>query len=537
MPSSMSDGDGKALDPLAGFVVQTAFGGRRPEDLEGEIRELGANGIVLFKRDLTGGEEAISRKISLIRGIVRSSPGAGDIEPLIAIDQEGGYVARLEQIASPSAMAFGAAGDARLTEHSAHCVGSYLRALGINWNLAPVLDVAYNHLNPVVATRSFGGDPALVAEHGLAFIRGMRSAHVMSCAKHFPGHGRTAVDSHLDLPVIDATEDDLLRTDMLPYTNAIKGGVGSVMAGHMYFRNIQKDDMPSCLSPDVVDGLLRGKLGYDGLVVTDALEMHAVSNRFSIGEAAVLSIKAGCDIVMTTGIDQAYEAATAIGDAVRKGGLRKERLQLSRKRILAAMDSVRLQEDKRSRYEKATFESLEGAARESFLTASQLSVTVVGGFVPPAGDGRIAIVSFRGRRTAASDPPADLFEREAGRLFNVAFSTKIDAASLDQPDGGREMADGLIGSIRAAGAATIIVCTREAHAQPPQLEIAGQLGRSGLRTVAVGLGTPFEAASLARAGVPEYLCCYSLTAESVRAAVQALAGHFTPRGISPVTLA
>jgi beta-N-acetylhexosaminidase len=524
------------IDGLAGFVVQTGIRGRSPDDVGHELRDLGVNGLVLFKTDVKGESHEVRRRILQLRNIVRSSFDGNSVEPLIATDQEGGYVARIEKAASPSAMAFGAADDTRLTAYSAYCVASYLSALGINWNLAPVLDVSYDTRNPVIGTRSFGSEPEKVAEHGAAYVEGTARASVLSCGKHFPGHGRTAVDSHMDLPVIDLGIEQLKATDILPFSRAIRGGIGSIMIGHMYFSRIQTDDLPSSLSPDIVTGLLRNELGYKGLVVTDALEMHAVSDRFSIGESAVLSLKAGCDIVMTTEINQAYEAKEAIMAAVKKGKLTKHRLLVSRGRILSAMDYVRKGSLRKSRYRKHSLEELGKDASGAFQTASQFAVTSFGAPEPLCEGERVAVIMFTGGGSIASDPLPELFGTEAERMYDVVFSAKVDAKKLESEGKSHSMAITLKRSVKASGARAVLLCTRESHVHISQLEVASVFTEGGIRTIVAGMGTPTEAEALAKKGVREYFCAYSSTLESVKAVLNAIAGHYTPRGHSPLQI-
>ena len=189
----------------------------------------------------------------------------------------------------PGNLALGAVDDVALTEAVAGAIAGELAAAGVNLNLAPVADANTNPLNPVIGVRSFGADPELVARHVAAFVTGTQRQGVAACAKHFPGHGDTAADSHRELPVIEGDLD----TALLPFRAAIAAGTRAVMAGHLLVPAL--DDAPASLSEPILSGLLRGELGFDGLIVTDALEMAAVSSTYGVEEAAVRSLIAGAD--------------------------------------------------------------------------------------------------------------------------------------------------------------------------------------------------------------------------------------------------
>ena len=282
----------------------------------------GLGGVCLFGAAATGGVTAVR---GLADQIHAAAPGA-----VVATDEEGGDVTRLyADVGSPvlGAAALGAADDLRLTEATGRAVGSDLAAAGIDLTLAPVADLNTNPDNPVIGVRSFGSDPARASEHVAAWVRGLQSVGVAACAKHFPGHGDTAADSHLTLPVVHADLPTLQARELAPFATAIDHGVAAVMTSHLLLPLLDPD-RPATLSPTVL-GLLREHLGYDGSIVTDALDMAGASGGRGIPEAAVLSLIAGADL-LCLGSDSSTELVravqAAIVTAVAEGRLSEQRL-------------------------------------------------------------------------------------------------------------------------------------------------------------------------------------------------------------------
>jgi len=252
---------------------------------------------------------------------------------LIGIDEEGGDVTRLEVARGssyPGNGALGAVDDVELTERVAASIGADLAAFGINLDFAPVADVNSNPENPVIGIRSFGASFELVARHVAAFVRGLQGRGVAACAKHFPGHGTTVADSHLELPVV---HDDV-RPGLEPFRAAIAAGVDSIMTAHILVPAL--DDLPATLSRAIISDLLRDELGYDGLVIADALEMRAVSDTYGVERSAVMAIAAGVDALLI-GHDLGEEAVSAVGAslvrAVSEGELDEARLHEAAGRV------------------------------------------------------------------------------------------------------------------------------------------------------------------------------------------------------------
>ncbi|HSG50256.1 MAG TPA: glycoside hydrolase family 3 N-terminal domain-containing protein, partial [Longimicrobiales bacterium] len=247
--------------------------------------------------------------------------------------------------AFPPTMAVGATGDERWAYEYGRVTAREARAVGVHLNFAPVLDVNSNPENPVIGTRSFGGDPWMVARMGAAYIRGLRAGGALSTGKHFPGHGDTRTDSHFDLPVVEADTAGLRARELIPFQAAVEAGVDAVMTAHVAIPGVLGPDAPpATLAPEILTGLLRDELGFTGLVVTDALEMAAIADRYGAGEAAVRALQAGTDILLNP--RDATATVDAVVAAVGQGRLTEARIRESARRVLAMKARVGLNRER-----------------------------------------------------------------------------------------------------------------------------------------------------------------------------------------------
>lgn len=328
------------LAGLAAAVLQPGFvGATRPPDWVRRWLGEGLGGVVLFARNVIDHEQ--------VAGLT-AAMRAERPDVLVAIDEEAGDVTRLESrrgSSRPGNLALGAVDDPDLTEAVARDLGAELAAAGITLNYAPDADVNADPDNPVIGVRSFGADPGLVARHTAAWVRGLQSAGVAACAKHFPGHGDTSVDSHLDIPRIGVPRTRLEACELPPFRAAIRAGVQAVMTGHLLVPAID-DEWPATLSRRILTDLLREELGFQGAVITDGIEMRAVTHRYGFTGAAVRALVAGADAICVGGEHaeetDAQRLRDAIVEAVTTGILPEERLVEAAKRVgqLAAWSST-----------------------------------------------------------------------------------------------------------------------------------------------------------------------------------------------------
>ncbi len=317
-----------ALGALADAILIPPFPGTTAPRWFLDALGRGLAGVTFFGSNVVGDTASLTASLR----------AAAPVEPIIAIDEEGGDVTRVAYASGspyPGNAALGAVDDVALTQAVYAAIGSDLARLGINTNLAPDADVLDLDGSAVVGTRSFGPDPSLVARHVAAAVAGLQSAGVAACAKHFPGHGSTGDDSHLSLATIMGTMTEIRARDLPPFVAAIDAGSIAVMPGHLRVPELT-GTLPASLSPAAVTGLLRGELGFSGVVISDALEMKAASAVVGIPEAAVLAVIAGVDLLcLGRDTDEAmYHAVrAAIADAVTSGRLDGDRLEAAAARI------------------------------------------------------------------------------------------------------------------------------------------------------------------------------------------------------------
>jgi beta-N-acetylhexosaminidase len=318
------------LPELAATVLQPGFVGTTAPDWVRRWLGEGLGGVALFARNV----ESPAQIAALTAQLRAERP-----DVIVAIDEEAGDVTRFESrhgSSRPGNLALGAIDDPALTEAVACDLGADLAAAGITLDYAPDTDVNSNPDNPIIGVRAFGAEPDLVARHSVAFIRGLQSAGVAACAKHFPGHGDTGVDSHHALPLIDRDRAALEACELIPFRAAIEAGVRAIMTGHLLVPAFDPD-LPATLSPRVLTDLLRVELGYSGLIITDAIEMQGVSRRFGMVGATVRALAAGADAICVGGEHADEQTAVDLRDgivaAVRSGELSEERLRDAAARV------------------------------------------------------------------------------------------------------------------------------------------------------------------------------------------------------------
>lgn len=296
------------------------------DDLRGLLAR-GVGGVIWFRRNVGTPAEVLELNRDIKRTAARPL--------LLAVDQEGGPVARLRDgfTELPSMRAVGATGDAQLARGLGKVIGRELRAVGFDMSYAPVLDIDTNPDNPVIAARSFGRTPELVTEMGLALVAGLQEVGVAACGKHFPGHGDTSRDSHLELPTLPHGLERLERVELAPFRAAAAAGIASFMTAHVMFQAVDAK-YPATMSRAVLTGILRNKLGYDGLVVSDDVEMKAIADNYGVEEAVLLGLEAGVDhFLCCQSTALAHRAIDAVVAAVEAGQLRRETVQRAARRF------------------------------------------------------------------------------------------------------------------------------------------------------------------------------------------------------------
>src|SRR5690348_13448043 len=306
------------IDRLVNACLLPGFaGGDVPPEWVHDALQDGLAGVTIYGTNLVA-DGAIGRIATSLR---ETAPDA-----LVAIDEEGGDVTRLDYLrgsAYPGNLALGVVDDVDLTYQVASAIAADLAAAGVNYNLAPSVDVNSDPKNPVIGVRSFGADPERVAAHGAAYIKGMQDAGIATSAKHFPGHGATNADSHHDLPVIDSDLETFRQRELPPFLAAIEAGTKSIMTAHIVFKALD-DEKPGTLSRRILHGLLREELGYEGVLITDALDMRAVAGQYGIAGSAIRAFIAGADLLLLgseDGEEYCADIRSGIAQAIREGAL------------------------------------------------------------------------------------------------------------------------------------------------------------------------------------------------------------------------
>jgi beta-N-acetylhexosaminidase len=435
----------------------------------------------------------------------------------------------------PHAMAFGATGDPEFSRFEGEVTAREARALGVQWVYYPVADVNNNPDNPIINIRSFGENPQDVAAHVRAFIEGAHSDkknYVLATAKHFPGHGDTATDSHLNLPSIPADRERLFNLELVPFKSAIAAGVDSIMTAHIAVPALAPPDLPATLSPEILTNLLRHELEFKGLVITDALEMGGIAKGFSTGEAAVRALEAGADtLLMPTDPDAAIRAVMS---AVESGRISRQRLQESVVRILSAKEKVGL--------DKKRFIDLEAIGDavddpEYNVKAQEIAnraVTLVrnaGNLVPLAAPDRACFVVLAESRYATG---GQAFAQEVRKRAPHALMATLD------PSMSRQDLDDAIGKLRpcdnfAVAAYASVAAYRGTVALGGELpHVFELLAAAGKPVALVALGNPYLLRSFSN--VAAYLATYSTVPPSEIAAVKALWGEIDITGRLPVSI-
>ncbi|MFE3270873.1 glycoside hydrolase family 3 protein [Streptomyces sp. NPDC059215] len=505
--ASNADKDDLARDALT--VLQPGFTGTTAPDWL--LRRLGEglNSVGLFGRNIVspGQLAALTAQLRAERDDV-----------LVAIDEEGGDVTRLEVRTGssyPGNHALGAVDDVDLTREVASALGRRLAACGVNLNWAPSADVNSNPGNPVIGVRSFGADTDLVARHTAAYVTGLQSAGVAACTKHFPGHGDTAVDSHHALPRIDADLPVLQARELAPFRAAIAAGTRAVMSAHILVPALDPD-RPATLSRRILTGLLREELGYEGLIVTDGMEMQAIAATYGIERGSVLAIAAGADAICVGGgladDETVRRLRDALVSAVRTGELAEERLAdaAARVRALARWTSAASARDARGA--GAANGTADGNREDDAagigLTAARraLRVTSSAPYVPLDGAPYVAALTPVANIAVGDETPWGV----AAELARLVPGTETGGFTGD---------DAAARVLAAAGSRRIVAVVRDEHRHPWMATALDTLLAARPDTVVVEMGVP----QAPPRGAP-HIATYGAARVCGRAAAEVIAG-------------
>ncbi|WP_239615087.1 beta-N-acetylhexosaminidase [Cohnella mopanensis] len=478
--------------------------------------------VILFAWNITD-KEQLRELCQEIQQLVLEETGQ---PAFIAIDQEGGAVSRLPGDATriPGAMAIAATGDPDNAYAAGRITALELRALGVNFNLSPVLDVNSNDANPVIGVRSYGEKPETVIRFALPMMRGLEDGGALSCGKHFPGHGDTSVDSHLALPVVDKTMDELRRIELAPFQAAVEAGIPAIMSSHIVFPQLDPE-LPATMSRKILTGLLREEMGFQGLIMTDCMEMKAIQHSFGTVKGTVEAAKAGADLLLVSHTASlAAASAQAIREALEAGEIDQAEWERSLERISALK--------KKYLNRPADNPSIVGCSAHAeenrkLLERTLTPIRMSGGQFPPLGDSPyfIGCAIFRATKVSnlADDPltfPAYMAEKLGGRAeVTPSNPTEDEIAAI---------------VARTTGASCIVIGTYNGHLNQGQLELVNRLASQGVPVIAVALRNPYDLRHLNPAIWS--LAAYEYTAQIFDAVANVLQGKSEAVGKPTVTI-
>ncbi len=508
------------LEEKVGQIMLVFFEGSTiSENLHKFISEIKVGGVILYSS--RNNIESVGQVAHLNEEIQRRALLSGSRPLFIAIDQEGGLIARIREGVTPfpGNMALGAAGDPSLAGRVASVMGEELASLGINMNFAPVVDVNNNPMNPIIGVRSFGSDPRRVARLGAAMISAFLKKGVFPSAKHFPGHGDTEVDSHSGLPIINVSKDRLNTVEFPPFKAAVDAGVPMVMTAHVLVPSLD-EKKPATLSPAIL-GMLRSELNFEGLIITDSMGMAALKKERTMEETAIEALNAGADILLF-GADKGHEETEHFGmydallQACRKGEISPSRLDDAVRKILEAKETLGLLHNEwEPHFAPRIAPDGAATAREAALR----SITVA----------RNRSETLQTIRDGEKRPLLWPKERIAAGRELSTFLFPVDLIEVPERPNAREVADVLL---RVGDADRVFIAEYDSKRNQDWLNLVREVGEE--RTLLISLRTPYALLSL-----PSVLCAivsYSDNTPSLQALADVLRGDALAEGRLPVEL-
>jgi len=500
------------------------------DELRRLVREYKVGNVILFRENLASAAQA-KNLCREIKNLVLEETGC---PAFIAIDQEGGSVVRLpdDMVNVPGAMALAASGSTENVSQAAGITAAELGRIGVNLNLAPVLDVNSARDNPAIGNRSFSVTARETASFAVAAIRAYMEAGLMCCGKHFPGHGDTVVDSHLDLPVEDRGLVELEERELVPFRAAVNAGVPAIMTTHILFPRIEPERLPATMSPEIIKGLLRKKLGFEGLVLSDGMEMNAIKNHYGVSAGCVLALVAGVDMVFVCHESPDVEASLRdVNAAFEEGRFELSEFDASVERILGCKERYAnfgnggTENPPRNGATEARKNRNNILMRSAVASRREPETCAEAEKPPLLGDSPFFAGCLEYRSTFASTGPGD--DLSFCRWFAERFGGSF-AETPANPTG-----DYIAGVASAMPQATsVVVGTYNGHLNRGQTELARALfevaARRGIPFAWLALGNPWDLCCLPKGAYG--LALWEYTEKSFEAAAAVFRGEFIPSG-------
>lgn len=513
-----------SLDEKIGQLLMFGFEGEsiNQETIE-LIKKYKAGNVILFTRNIKSGKQLYN----LNQDLQKEALNHLGIPLFIAIDQEGGMVSRIQRGATffPGAMTISANGNLESCYEVGDKMGNELKQLGINMNFAPVLDINNNPKNPVIGVRSYSDKPEVVSLYGQAFIKGLQN-HIIATGKHFPGHGDTHVDSHLALPKVEYDLDRLEKVEFVPFVDAINNGLLAMMSSHIDFPHLTKDGLPTTLSKDVLMTLLREKLGFKGLIVTDGMTMKAIENNYGSVKASLMAVEAGANIYCICHLrEKQIESLAYIKQAVLNHEIDEklidQRVQLIldyKKQYIEKIDIHQTYDDVKDIVEnketqKFSYQIVEGAA--TLVKGKQLKLSK-----------NALFIGVMPKATTIADEALghyDIFtgiEKEINNLEIIKLPIK--PSHLD-----------ILAVIEKAKAYDqLIVTTYNGNVYQEQIKMIDYLSELGIEMHVISMRNPYDLYYTKH--IKNYVCLYEYTPNSIKVLLKYLKGNLKLKGKVPV---
>lgn len=516
----------------AGQLFVVGFDGKQMTDhIKHMIHTYHIGAVILFARNIGTPKEILQ----LTNDLQYEAKKAGYKRPLlICLDQENGVVRRIENNITqlPGAMTLGATHKPENAFKVGTLTAKELKALGINWNLSPTIDINNNPKNPVIGVRSFGDNAQTVATFGVQLMQGMQSEGIATTLKHFPGHGDTSTDSHFSMPVIKHSLEQLKENELIPFTECINNGADAVLTAHVAFPQLtNKLDLPATLSHEIVTGLLRDKMNFNGVITTDCMEMDAIAKGVGTVNAATKAIQAGVDFVMVSHTQETQEnAIKKVATAIQNGEISTDRIYESTKRINEL-------KDKYTNWNNFNFDEI--VSVPSFVGSDehlkiatdiyQQGVTIVRNHntIPLAKNKNVLIISpQRGGSLAVEH------DEHANYDFGDIFKHHIPDASViqipNEPD--EQLIDSI--TVKAENFDVVIIGTVSLTPTNKQIALIQAFIKQGIEVIAVAIRNPYDIIYLPNEVA--YVCTYEFSALAIDIAAQAILNNIKVSGTLPV---
>lgn len=475
--------------------------------------------FILFRNNI----ESRDQLKELCRQLQQQTRKATGHDAFITIDQEGGMVTRLSEDCAniPGAMAIAATGEPENAYRCGKLTAQELRSLGVNFNLAPVADINSNPQNPVIGVRSFGDRPEKAIPYLVEMMRGFQDGGVLSAAKHFPGHGDTSVDSHLGLPCVDKSLDELMACELAPFRALIQAGIPAVMTTHILFPQLDNSGVPATMSRAIITGLLKQTLGFQGLVISDCMEMNAIGVYYGTVNGVLAAARAGVDLIF---ISHSHALAREVSDrmveALEKGELDSVEMDISVEKILRYKEQIGL-------IQPGEFDVQEGKRICYEVLCKSLTPWQMPQALPVPGEDTCYVSCNQFRTTKASNEEDDAlnFARYlAGHLGGKAIVSRPNPTKEEIRETLR----------KAEGAKKVIIGTYNGHLNPGQMELVRAFAEQFPQVAVFALRNPYDLSAL-----PENVCgvaAYEYTRYSFDSIIELLRGDLTPAGKLPILM-